>query len=126
MVIYIAIFNISFDIGDKIHLLKMVQITYLKANKALIEVFCNYTDFAEVFLSKLVIKLPKHLKINNYAIELVDDKQLLYGAIYSISLVELKILRTYIKNNLANRFIRLFKSLVRTLILFDKRPDKKL
>ncbi len=64
--------------------------------------------------------------INNHAIELVDDWKLFYGPIYSLDLVKLEILKTYIKNNLANNFIKLSKSLVGISILFDKKPDGNL
>ena len=42
-------------------------------DKAPIKVLSKYTDFVDVFLPKLAIKLPKYTKINDYAIKLVDD-----------------------------------------------------
>ena len=48
--------------------------------------------------------------INEYAIELKEDKQPLFGLIYSLGLVELETLKIYIKTNLANGFICHFKS----------------
>ena len=66
------------------------------------------------------------MKINNHAIELVDDQQPLYGSIYSLGPVELKTLKAYIKNNLANGFIKPSKSLARALIFFDKKLDNSL
>ena len=44
------------------------------------------------FFPKLVAKLPKYTRINDHAIELVDDQQLLYGPIYSLGLIELETL----------------------------------
>ena len=90
------------------YLLKKAQITQLKADKASIKVLSKYADFADIFLPKLTIELLKHMKINDYAIKLLDDWQPSYGSIYSLEPVELKTLKTYIKNNLANSFIRLF------------------
>ena len=58
--------------------------------------------------------------------KLVDDQQPPYGPIYSLKLVELETLKTYIKINLANNLIRSFKSIARALILFDKKPNKSL
>ncbi len=55
------------------HLSKKVQIAYLKVDKVITRVFSEYTDFGDVFLPKLTVKPPKHTRINNYAIELVDD-----------------------------------------------------
>ncbi len=86
----------------------------------------KYTDFADVFLSKLVAELLKHTKINDHAIKLVDDWQPPYGSIYSLKLIELKILKAYIEINLANGFIKSFKSLARVSILFGKKPDSSL
>ncbi len=118
-VIYIAALNISSDTGDKMHLLWKAQIVYLKADKASIKVFCKYIDFINIFLSKLVMKLSKYTSINHHAIELVDDWQSFYGSIYSLSPMELEILKIYIENNLANSFIKSFKSLTKTPILFN-------
>ena len=72
----------------------------------------------------MAIELSKHMKINNHAIELVDDEQLSYGFIYSLSLIKLKTLKIYIKNNLANGFIKPFKFFAKASIFFDKKSDK--
>lgn len=55
------------------HASKKIQIAHLKTNKAFTIVFNKYIDFADVFLSKLTIKLLKYIKINNYIIEFIDD-----------------------------------------------------
>ena len=108
------------------HPLKRAQIAHLKANKAFIKVFSKYADFANVFSSKLAAKLSEHIRINNHAIELVNDRQFPYGPIYSLEPMELEILKAYIKNNLANGFIRPSKSSVGALIFFDKKSDGRL
>ena len=95
-------------------------------DKALIKIPSKYADFANVFLLKLVINLFKHIRINNHAIELVDDQQLPSDPIYSLGPVELEILKIYIKNNLTNGFIRLSKSFTRASIFFDKKSDRSL
>ena len=64
--------------------------------------------------------------MNEHTIELEKGKQPLFGPIYSLWLVELKILKTYIKTILANGFIWPFKSPARALILFDRKPDRNL
>lgn len=122
--IYVVV--LSLDSGDEMHLLRKTQIAHLKADKVPTKVSSKYADFADFFLPKLAAELLEHTRINNYAIELVDDWQPLYGPIYSLSLVELEILKVYIKNNLANCFIRPFKSPTRALIFFDKKPDRNL
>ena len=113
-VFMVHIAALSVNLGNEVHLLKKVQIAHLKADKAFIKVFSKYTKFIDIFLLKLVVKLPKYIKINNHAIELVDDWQLSYSLIYSLGLVELEKLKIYIKNNLSNGFIKLFKSLAGT------------
>lgn len=65
----------------------------------------------------------KQINFNEYAIKLKDNKQLYYISIYNLSLVELKILKTYIKTHLKIKFIWLSKSSISAFILFDKRPN---
>ena len=64
------VFNISFDIGDKVYLLKKTQIAHLKTDKTTTKVFSKYTNFANIFSLKLVVKLSEHMSINNYIIKL--------------------------------------------------------
>ena len=61
--------------------------------------------------------------MNEHAIKLEEGKQLLFGPIYSLGPIELETLKTYIETNLANGFIRPFKSPTEALILFDRKPD---
>ena len=70
--------------------------------------------------------LLERTKFNKYAIDLKDGKQPPYGLIYSLSLVELKTLKTYIEIYLKTGFNQHSKSPVGTLILFDKKPDGSL
>ena len=67
--------------------------------------------------------LPEYTEINTYIINLEENKQSLYGLIYSQRPVELEILKIYIETNLANGFIRPLKSPIGTPILFDKKPN---
>ena len=64
--------------------------------------------------------------MNEYAIKLEEDKQPPFRSIYSIGPVELETLKSYIETNLANNFIRLFKSPIEAYILFDRKPDRSL
>ena len=64
--------------------------------------------------------------MNEHAIELEKSKQPLFGPIYSLGPIELETLKTYIKINLANGFIRPFKSSAGAPILFDKKPNRSL
>lgn len=95
-----------------------------KAKKAFITIFTKYSDYIEVFLSKLITKLSEYIGIKNHVIQLKNDNRPFYGSIYSIVSMELELLKDYIKINLANNFIRPFKSLVRTPMFFDYNPNK--
>ncbi len=117
---------LSVDSDDEVHPSRRAQIAHLKADEAPTKVPGEYADFADVFSPKLAAEFPKHMGINDHAIELVDDRQPPYGPIYSLGQVELKTLKTYIENNLANGFIRPSKSPAGAPILFDKKPDGSL
>ena len=66
------------------------------------------------------------MKINKHIIKLVDYWQTSYSSIYSPSFIELQKLKTYIKINLANNFIRPSKFPAGALIFFNKKPDESL
>ena len=93
---------------------------------AFIKVPVKYSNYSNIFLAKYVAELPENTKINKYTIALEESKQPLFGSIYSLKLVELETLKTYIKTNLANGFIWPSKSPVKAPILFDKKPNKSL
>lgn len=100
------------------------QIAPLKADKALTSIPPKYANFLDIFFKDLAVKLLKYTIINDHTINLVKDYQPSYKAIYSLKLVELEILKTYIETNLAKDFIQPFKSLLGTLILFIKKSDR--
>ncbi len=56
----------------------------------------------------------------------MDNWQLSYNHNYSLGLVELEILKAYIKNYLTNSFIRPSKSLAKAPIFFNQKPDRSL
>ena len=86
----------------------------------------EYSDFSNVFSSDSVAELPEYNGINDYSINLLDNKQPPYDLIYSLGPVELETLKTYIGTNLASGFIRSSKSLIGTLILFVQKHDGNL
>ena len=51
------------------------QISELIAKEAPRKVSAEYSDFTDIFSLDLVSELPKHTKINNHAIELVESQQ---------------------------------------------------
>ena len=90
----------SFPLKLNIHPFRRPWVSGLIAKKALTKVLAKYLDFADIFSSDLASKLPKHTRINNYAIDLVKSyKQPPYGLIYSLKPVELKTLKVYIETN---------------------------
>ena len=106
----------------KVHQDWEVQITALIADKALVTISAEYSNFEDVFFKESAAVLPEHTEINTHAINLEDGKQPLYGPIYILAPVQLETLKTYIKTNLANSFIYLSKSPAGALILFNKKP----
>ena len=101
-----------------------IQIVTLIADKAPVTISAEYSDFEDVFSKKSTAMLPEHTEINTHAIDIEEGKQPPYGPIYSLELVELEILKTYIETNLANGFISSSKSPAGALIMFDKKPDR--
>ena len=77
-------------------------------------------------MAKNAAELPENTRMNEHAIKLEKGKQPLFEPIYSLGLVELETLKTYIEINLANDFIRPSKSPVGAPILFDRKPDGSL
>ena len=94
-----------------VHLEKQAQIQDKAQVRSLIfhEVFIavspKYFNYSNIFLAENVAKLPENTRINNYTIKLDKSKQLLFDPIYSLRLVELNTIKTYIKTNLTNNFI---------------------
>lgn len=72
------------------------------------------------------MELSKNTQINEYAIKLLEDKQSFYRPIYTLSPVELEILKSYIKTHLKTGFIELSKSPADASILFNKKPNRSL
>ena len=83
----------------------------------------EYFNYSNVFSTENVAELPENTEINEHVIELEKSKQPPFKPIYSLGLIKLEMLKTYIKINLANSFIRPFKSPAGVLILFDQKPD---
>lgn len=89
-VVYIASISIDLDV----YLSCRVQITLLKTDKYSTSISSKYVDFVYIFFYNLVAKLSKQTKINDHPIDLIKKYQPLYRPIYSLRLVELKILKT--------------------------------
>ena len=100
------------------------QVTLLMSKKTGIPT--KYSDFSNVFSLDSAVELLEHTRINDHFINLLDNKQPPYSLIYSLGPVELETLKIYIETNLASGFIRSFKSLASTPILFIQKKDSSL
>lgn len=98
----------------------------MKANEAFISVFSKYADFLDVFLKNLVAKFQKYIKINNYTINLAKSQHSSYELIYNLDQIELKTLKIYIKTNIFNNFIMVYKSPIGISILFVNKFNSSL
>ena len=86
----------------------------------------EYSDYSDIFSAENAAKLLENTGINEHTIELEESKQPFFRPIYSLGPMELETLKTYIKNNLVNGFIRPSKSLAGAPILFDRKPNGSL
>ena len=96
--------HISFlQLRITLFLAKEAQIALLLAKK--VTILAKFSDFTDIFLEKSANILQEQIGVNEHAIKLEEGKQPPYRPIYSLRPVEFKILKTYIKTNLANGFI---------------------
>ena len=95
------------------------QVGAVLLDKAPIIILTKYFDYSNVFLVENIAELPKHTKINGYIIKLEKYKLLFFSFIYSLKSIEFETLKTYIKTNLTNKFIWLFKSPIGISIFFN-------
>ena len=109
-----------------VHSERQAQVGALLFDEAPTKVPAEYSDYNNVFSAENAVELPENTGMNEHAIELEEGKQPPFGPIYSLGPVELETLKTYIETNLANGFIRPFKSPAGALILFNKKPDGSL
>ena len=98
-VIHVAFLNLV----PRIYPDKKAQIAFLLIEE--VKILDKYSNFTDAFSEKKALVLPERTELNEYVIDLEDDKQLPYEPIYSLSPVELETLKTYIKTHLKTRFI---------------------
>ena len=108
------------------HSKRQSQVGTLLFDNAFTRILVEDFYYSNIFSTENPIKFPENTRINEHVIELERDKQLIFGSIYSLELVKLETLKTYIKTNLANGLVQPFKSPVRASILFDKKSDESL
>ena len=88
-----------------VHAEKQAQVGAILFDKAPTRVPAEYSDYSNVFLAENAAELPENTRINEHALKLEEGKQPSFGPIYSLGLVELETLKTFIETNLANGFI---------------------
>ena len=89
-VVYIAFLNLVLGI----HPDKKTQIASLLTEE--IKIPDEYSDFANIFTKKKALVLPKRTELNEYVINLENNKQPPYRLIYSLGPVELETFKIYI------------------------------
>ena len=109
-----------------VHSEKQAHVGALLFDEAYTEVPADYSNYSNVFSVENAAELLENTRINEHAIKLKEDKQQPFSPIYSLGPVELETLKTYIKTNLANGFIRPSKSPTGAPIFFDRKPDGSL
>ena len=72
-----------------------------------------------------IYELAKYI-VDDYIIELVDEKQFSHSSIYSMFETKLKILKVYLDKYFANKYIRLFKLFANVSILFMRKKNDNL
>lgn len=103
--------------------LNRAQIGAVLFNKTSTTVLGKYFNYSIVFLINKIAKFSEHIEINDYIIKQKEEKQPSFGLVYNLRPIKLKILKTYIKNNLANGFIQLSKSPTSISILFYQKSN---
>ena len=113
-----------------VHILRRVQI-----NEALVE--NKFKSNFKIFVLKIlktyhdidsenkIYEFAKYI-VDDYTIELVDEKQSSHNSIYSIFEIKLKILKVYLDKYLANKYIRFFKLSIDISILFIRKKNDSL
>lgn len=86
----------------------------------------KYADFSDIFFKKFTKIFSNCSNIYKNTIDKGPGKQPLYAPIHSFGLIEVENLKTYIKTNLANRFLQFSKSPTRVYIFFVQKSNKGL
>ena len=109
-----------------IHLFLAPLLAILQKNKVFTNISLKYKDYTDIYSFNQIIELSKNSEMNKYTIKLLKARQLIYKLIYSLSLVELEILKSSIKTHPKTGFIQLSNSRANAPIFFDKKPNGSL
>ena len=115
----IFVMNMAIKEQENISKYSKVKVRVQIFDKITTIVQTKYSNYSNIFSTKNIIEFLEHFGINNHVIKLEKCKQPSFRFIYSLRSIKLKMLKTYIKTNLANGFIYSLKSSVRSLIFFN-------
>lgn len=87
------------------------------------QVFSLVYWFYRRFFFNNIARLVNNNTINNYLTKLVNGQKLFYKPIYCLKLVKLEILKSYLKINFTNNFIKFFKFVASTSIIFIRKAN---
>jgi hypothetical protein len=82
-----------------------------------------YRDYTDVFSKTEARKLPDFTRVMHF-INIEERKSVFFGFIYPLLVVELRVLREYLKSSLVKRWIQKSKSLTGVFIFFTSKKDK--
>ena len=93
----------SLNLIPEIHSNREAQVVSLLIEE--VKISDKYSNFTNVFSKEKTLVLPERSELNEHTIDLENGKQPPYRPIYSLDLVELKTLKTYIETHLKIGFI---------------------
>ena len=85
----------------------------------------QYWEFAEIFSKKASDQFSLHKDKVNHNIILKNENNLTLSSLYSMSLKQLKLVKTYLKNHLKKGFIVLSDASYASSVLFAKKSEEK-
>jgi hypothetical protein len=110
---------------EEMFVFAMVAIPSSNSKQSKVILPLKYQEFADVFDKAKSSKLPEH-RLYDCPIDLQPEKEPPWGPIYNLSPSELKSLREYIEEHLANGFIQHSRSPAGAPIFFVKKKDGSL
>ena len=81
------------------------------------------TAYQDVFDNKAAGMVPEHGRLNDHAIDVVEDKEPPYGPLYNLSQTELQVLREYLEDATEKGWIRRSTSPAGAPVLFVPKKD---
>lgn len=104
-----------------IYQMQAAQISALYWVKVHTKIPFKYANFSNSFSFNLAIKSLENISINKYVIKFVKEKQSFYKLSYTLNLVKVKTLKTYIETYLKTRLIYNSKSSSDVSIYINKK-----